>query len=128
MKRKSLPLLAIPLFAATAFYIPYPWSDARNARLGRPARVDGVIIQVSEVLEDSRCPVDVDCVWPGQVRVSAGYLHPRRGEEDLILIVGQPKKVPGGTVLIEAVRPGRRLGQKLQFDDYRFDLRFEAGD
>ena len=37
--------------------------------LGKCQKMDGVKITFLEVLEDSRCPKDVDCVWAGQARI-----------------------------------------------------------
>ncbi len=37
--------------------------------LGDTVILDGLHIQFMEVLEDSRCPSDVQCVWAGQAKV-----------------------------------------------------------
>lgn len=37
--------------------------------LGETLMLDGMSIQFVEVLEDSRCPKDVVCVWAGQAKV-----------------------------------------------------------
>lgn len=37
--------------------------------LGEHQKIDGVTITFFEVLEDSRCPKDVDCVWAGQAKI-----------------------------------------------------------
>lgn len=36
--------------------------DPANARIGEAVYVDGPIIKPIAVLEDSRCPADVDCI------------------------------------------------------------------
>ncbi len=43
-------------------------------RHGEEKRVDGGILRLSfnDVLEDSRCPTDVTCVWEGNARVRIG--------------------------------------------------------
>ncbi|MEZ4417699.1 MAG: hypothetical protein R3E10_18225 [Gemmatimonadota bacterium] len=58
--------------------------DASDVRLGAPAelqlrvgqeqRVPESVLRVvlDEVLEDSRCPVDVTCVWQGNLRAGFG--------------------------------------------------------
>ncbi len=37
--------------------------------LGETVVVEGISIEFIEVLEDSRCPTDVVCVWAGRARV-----------------------------------------------------------
>ena len=51
-------------------------------------RGEGVVIRFSDVLEDSRCPVDVQCIWAGNAKVALTinnsdlqlntYLDPRK--------------------------------------------------
>jgi hypothetical protein len=124
----SLRLLMLPLLMLTASgFTTYPWTGAKDARLGRVADLGGAIAQPVEVVEDSRCPADVDCARPGLVRVRITYLNPQWPEDtELDLIVGEPRRVTGGVIRIEAVRPGRRLNQPIEMGDYRFDFLFEA--
>ena len=118
----------LPLLMLTASgFTTYPWTGAKDARLGRVADLGGAIAQPVEVVEDSRCPADVDCARPGLVRVRITYLNPQWPEDtELDLIVGEPRRVTGGVIRIEAVRPGRRLNQPIEMGDYRFDFLFEA--
>jgi len=37
--------------------------------LGETVNVDGVKICFKEVVEDSRCPTNVDCIWAGRVKI-----------------------------------------------------------
>lgn len=125
---KHLPILALPLiWLATAGITTYPWTGPRDARLGHVAELGGVIAQPVEVVEDSRCPEDVDCLAPGRVRVRITYLNPKSPDDtELELVVGEPRRVAGGVIRIEAVRPARRLNQRIEMGEYRFDFRFDA--
>ena len=40
-----------------------------TARLGEEVRLGDIRIRPLELLEDSRCPLDVTCVWAGRVRL-----------------------------------------------------------
>jgi hypothetical protein len=60
--------------------------------LGTTVTNDGVKIQFEEVLEDSRCPANVQCVWAGQARVKVNISGPDMPEEALELIVGKKDK------------------------------------
>lgn len=42
---------------------------AIKAPLGEAIKIDNVSIKLLEVLEDSRCPSDVTCIWAGQAKV-----------------------------------------------------------
>lgn len=60
--------------------------------LGSTVTNDEIKIQFEEVLEDSRCPVDVQCVWAGQARVKVNISSPDLPEKSLDLIVGKKDK------------------------------------
>lgn len=60
--------------------------------LGTTVTSDGIEIEFEEVLEDSRCPVDVQCVWAGQARVKVKVSGTDLPEESLDLIVGKEGK------------------------------------
>lgn len=60
--------------------------------LGTTVTSDGIKIEFEAVLEDSRCPVDVQCVWAGQARVKVNISSADMPEESLDLIVGKKEK------------------------------------
>jgi hypothetical protein len=76
-----------------------------EARLGETVRLGDLSVRPIAVLEDSRCPSDVQCVWAGRLRlrtVISGV-----GETELIL--GQPFALPGGgTLTLVAAAPAPR--------------------
>ncbi|WP_186991118.1 hypothetical protein [Constantimarinum furrinae] len=37
--------------------------------LGETVELNGVAVKFSEVLEDSRCPAQVECIWEGRIRI-----------------------------------------------------------
>ena len=49
-------------------------------RTGDSTEVDHIPIRFSGVLEDSRCPTDVTCVWAGNAQAALG-VGPRRGTQ-----------------------------------------------
>lgn len=54
-----------------------PMSDLGEVfvlEVGAHAMVDGHTIRFDSVLEDSRCPTDVDCVWEGRATVSLALI------------------------------------------------------
>lgn len=78
---------------------------AVEVRLGETARLGDVSVRPIAVVEDSRCPGDVQCVWAGRLRLRAAVS--RLGETELIL--GQPLALPGGgSLTLVAAAPARR--------------------
>jgi hypothetical protein len=78
--------------AATGDASPDRAPGTVEARLGGTARLGGVSVRPIAVIEDSRCPSDVACVWAGRLRLRA--VVSGVGEAELIL--GQPLALPGG--------------------------------
>lgn len=68
MRLALLSVLALTA-CATAPGAPLVFNGEASARIGETARIGDVAIRPVEVLEDSRCPVDVDCVHAGFFRV-----------------------------------------------------------
>jgi len=93
MKKFSLILL---LFVATLGFSQTEVAKTPQIvfkiELGTTVTNDGVKIQFEEVLEDSRCPVNVQCVWAGQAKVKVNISGPNIPEESLELIVGKKDK------------------------------------
>ena len=104
-----------------------PLSDARNIPLGQPAYADGPVIKAVEVLEDSRCPEDVDCVWAGQLRLKMLWLRPGGREKAFEVTLRQRAPLADGSILLEAARPARNSDRVIKPEDYRFDFRFDGG-
>jgi hypothetical protein len=79
-----------------------------TAGLGERVRVGDVRVLPLAVLEDSRCPERVACIWAGRLRLTA-LLSGLPGEAELLL--GTPHALPGGgtLTLIAATRPAARF-------------------
>ncbi len=75
------------------------------------------------VLEDSRCPVDVQCIQAGRVRVAVRFANPET-KKDLIssqvMEVDQKVKVNGLEITLLEVKPVTRSTVKIEDKDYRF--------
>ena len=57
--------------------------------IGESVVVQGVSLSFVEVLEDSRCPEDVTCVWAGRARIAVRVKAPGREPESKMLIFGE---------------------------------------
>ena len=78
---------------------------AAEARLGQSARLGNVAVRPLAVIEDSRCPRNVTCVWAGRLRLRAA-ISGVAGEVELTL--SEPYPLPGGgTITLVAASPER---------------------
>lgn len=72
------------------------------ARLGEEVQIGDIRVRPVEVLEDSRCPVDVTCVWAGRVRLRVAA----SGAGEPVMEIDRPVTVAGGARLtLVAVAP-----------------------
>lgn len=75
-----------------------------TARLNEEVAVGGVRVRPLAILEDSRCPIDVECVHGGNIRVRVAVSG--MGETEMEL--HRPLAIPGGEPLrLIAVAPPR---------------------
>ena len=96
------------------------------AAIGETVMVDGPQLTVVELLEDSRCPADVQCIHAGRVRVRVA-VHLGAGDRMLDLTLGEPMPVADGALELVAVQPGRATAEAIASAAYRFSFRFDGG-
>lgn len=85
-----------------------PPADATSARVetylgGRDGGL-GLTINPREVVSDSRCPKDVQCIWAGTVEVRAA-VETKVAHGEHVFKLGEPKTVGDLTVTLVEVRP-----------------------
>jgi len=99
MKALLVPFLA--MLAACAAPAPAPQAPPAPgvilAGLGETARLGDVTVRPIAILEDSRCPQDVECVWAGRLRLGAA-ISGVAGTSELTL--GQRFALPGGGAIL----------------------------
>jgi hypothetical protein len=96
------------------------------AGLGERVQVDGPAVTPVEVLEDSRCPADVQCVWAGRLRVRT-TIHLGAGDQTRELVLGEPVQVGDGRLELVEASPAPTAGGAIAPADYRFTFRFDGG-
>jgi len=117
---KRFALLALIALAACAT-VP-PVSAGPTAGFGEVARAGDVSVRPLALLEDSRCPALVRCVWAGQVRMSA-EVWSSRNRETREMILGKPIMVSGGTLTLVDVEPPKLAPETTDRRAYRFTFR-----
>lgn len=81
---------------------PFQVPGTVTARLGQEVQIGDVRVRPLELIEDSRCPLDVTCVWAGRVRVKVAV----SGAGEPVMELDRPVTVPGGERLtLVAVAP-----------------------
>ena len=99
-------------------------ADVVSARLNATASVFEVGITPLVVLEDSRCPEDVQCIQAGTVRVRAEITS--GGEEIIgILQLEQASTTPGGVITLMRVDPFTSSTHKITDNEYVFYFNVE---
>lgn len=117
----KIALLALPLLLAAcvttsaAQVVP----DG-SARIGQTVNVGGPKVRPLKVVQDSRCPAEVTCVWAGTVVLRAEVIT-GRGKRVMELTLDKPVRVADGMLTLKDVRPG--IGQ----GPYRFYFDFKGG-
>ncbi|MES2492278.1 MAG: hypothetical protein V4579_03240 [Pseudomonadota bacterium] len=91
-----------------------------RARINESVTVGPATVMPLAILEDSRCPVGVQCIAAGRVRLAV-RIDPSGASE---LGTDSPAGVAGGTVSLVEVYPARRPDVTLYPDEYRFGFRF----
>ena len=91
-----------------------------NVAIGGTARVRGVAVTPLAVVEDSRCPKDVTCIWAGRVLIRARIQAEGRSSE-AEMELGKPFAASGNAAIVLAeVWPERTTGAGIEPADYRF--------
>jgi hypothetical protein len=125
MKLAIFPLL----FVLTTAVLAEPATDVKQVALnqefeikvGQRVSVEGLKIDFEAVTEDSRCPVDVTCVWAGNAKVILKLRKMGRRPAQLKLNTGlEPKHQPydGYDVKLAGISPPRKKGEKIKRGDY----------
>lgn len=78
-----------------------------------------VTINPREIISDSRCPLDVQCIWAGTVEVrTAISTQVAHGEH--VLKLGEPRVFGDHTVTLTDVTPTPHPDEKIALSSYRF--------
>ncbi len=103
-----------------------PIAAGPTAGLGQVAGGNGLTIRPIKVIEDSRCPAAVTCVWAGRLTVRArmngpGWTQIRDFE------LGVPQAVDQHRVTLIAAEPQKQVGTETDPRAYRFTFDFQGG-
>ena len=98
--------------------------------IGESVQVEGGLgfIKFIKVLKDSRCPVDVTCVWAGNVKTEFEILDSARKKTSIFLNTRiKPDKLflQGYTLQLISIFPSKIEGVSISPEQYRLKLRIK---
>lgn len=120
---KAIALLLPALLAGCAGSDFAPL-EGMPAAIGETVRVGPLIATPVRLVEDSRCPLTVQCVQAGRLIVST-YLEGEGWRETVPLTLGEPYTVGGSTITLVSGRPEKWNERRRPRNEYRFV--FESG-
>jgi hypothetical protein len=118
-----IPAAALALASCATVH---PAEAGPTAGLGQLAYTNGLRVRPVEIVEDSRCPGDVQCIWAGRLVVRSDVM---RGSwrRTLDLELGKPQQVADGALTLVAVTPQKKVGAAIDPRAYRFTFDFQGG-
>jgi hypothetical protein len=94
--------------------------------VGESVLVNGVLITLNAIPEDSRCPLGTACIWEGRVRANVSLRSTTDFETRDITTDGDAVAFDSYQVSIEEVRPAATLGTALAPGDYTVAFRVRS--
>lgn len=88
-------------------------------------RSENLSITFKQVLEDSRCPENVQCIWAGNARIAIEVMRPGSGKETLILnstLEPHEASYQGFRIRFEGLAPQSRTDQRSSSQPYLLSL------
>lgn len=96
-------------------------------RLGQTAFVSGPRVRPDRIIEDSRCPRDVQCIWTGRLIVATTVIGGGWSKQ-VELTLGMPIDIADGKLTLVSVLPASQTDQQRSMPlAYRFTFDFQGG-
>ncbi len=125
MIRQAIPFALAAMLAAVPVLAPAHVIET-NARIGQAVEVSpGITVEPLRVIEDSRCPQDVTCVWAGRFVLTARVRDHGR-VQTVRLTLGQPTLLGRGRLTLDQVAP-ERSAKGVNSRRYRFGISYAPG-
>lgn len=90
-----------------------------QAKLGEKVQIAGLTVTPVAIVEDSRCPQDVQCIQQGSVRVFVAVTS-AMGTSHQTMDLNQPITTEAEAITLIAVSPEKRAGIETQSGQYQF--------
>lgn len=97
-------------FAACGEIVPTPVPVATvgdvTLGIGQKGNVGDLTITVNSIVQDSRCPLGVQCIWAGEVKVNVTLLGKLKTEAKVLSSIDKPYSFDGYSISITNVTRG----------------------
>jgi hypothetical protein len=117
----ALPALTL-LAACAGTALPEPIPDGMAAGIGETVQVGKLVATPLSVSEDSRCPVDVQCIQAGRLIVNT-RIDGEGWTETVPLTLGMPHVAQGTSITLVSGRPEKYAERNIPRKEYRFIYR-----
>ncbi len=91
---------------------------------GERGSLDGVVLTPILIEEDSRCPVGVNCIQAGVVRVRT-VVEGASGAQEHVFVIGEPFAIDGKAITLLEVSPYPLPDMGMILKEYRFKFGLE---
>lgn len=96
-----------------------------TAKIGDVISLPGALLKILTVVQDSRCPVDVMCIWAGEVQVEVLITEKNTHSTKIIIKSNSEAMTIGGSnVSLIDVSPSKKQGE-MSSGAYRFTFQVE---
>jgi hypothetical protein len=119
MTKLSTALAAVLVLAGCSHPLAPADDLRRTGRIGQTVRLGLVSVRPIQVVEDSRCPTDGQCVQPGRLRLRTEIISPN-GARERVLTLGESTQIAGGTLTFMDARPLRIAQEPIRPEAYAF--------
>ena len=122
-----LPFLAAPALVACAHPLAPEvpgCAEGPCVAMKEAQHLSSITVTPLDLIEDSRCPAEAECIWAGRVRLTVRL--EQRGQEQIAeLSSEQPLRTESGWLYLREVAPrASTRWRELKPEDYRFGFKF----
>lgn len=123
---KAVPIILAMMLASCVTARPLsPSASPATAGFDQVAIVGSLRVRPLSLVEDSRCPANVQCVWAGRLTVLA-EIDAGPGTETAALTLGIPRELGPVSVTLVAAAPDMVEGKPIKRGEYRFTFATNA--
>lgn len=97
--------------------IPSP--QGSTVALGQPVRLGDLVVTPRQIVEDSRCAKDVQCIWAGRLIVQT-RIDGAGWRDTANIMLGETYGTHGHVIALTSATPGKASGKDIPPEAYRF--------
>lgn len=122
MRIASLLAMSAALAGCVSYNVA-PSDRVIPARLGQAVKIANFDLTPLEVIEDSRCPAGVQCIWEGRLRLRV-RIDFDASVATRELTLGEAQMVGQGTLTLAETAPHPAEGETIYPEDYRLGFTY----